>query len=240
MKNDSLEGLKNNYLKLKNTLPEEVKLIAVSKTFPAELVEALYELGHRDFGENKVQELSLKSQKLKHLADIRWHFIGHLQSNKVNELLKVPNLDMIHSVDREKVAEKLNSRLIEQGRSMPILIQVNTSKEESKYGCLTDKAISFATQVDQLQCLEVKGFMTLGKLGGSEEENRHCFKILHQTSKEFEKQTSPKGERAILSMGMTSDWKIAISEGSTCVRIGQAIFGKRSLPDSFYWPSHIK
>ncbi len=202
---------------------------------------AAYNAGQRDFGENKVQELLKKSEALSYLTDIRWHFIGHLQSNKVNQLLGVQNLYMVHTVDREKIARMLNHRLAESGRELKVLIQVNTSREESKYGCSPKQTEGLASFITGMPHLHLVGFMTIGKLGGTTREVGQCFSELKSVAdqiKENFKEQLLRNSWGVqhLSMGMTSDYREAIEEGSTMIRIGQAIFGKRRTPDSEYWP----
>lgn len=218
------------------TLPESVILVAVSKTHGAEQVRLAYQAGQRDFGENKVQELFEKALSLQDLQDIRWHFIGHLQSNKVKLLLRVPNLFMVHSIDRLKTARLMDKHLASEGRSLPILIQVNTSNESSKYGCQAHQSLELIEEIAALKHLRISGLMTIGKLGGGEASARLCFSLLRNLQKDIIKEAKAEVALSHLSMGMTNDYEFAIREGSTIVRIGQAIFGKRMLPDSAYWP----
>lgn len=222
---------------IKQHLPEEVRLIAVSKTFDAAAVREAYLAGQRDFGENKVQELLLKSQTLSDLKDIRWHFIGHLQSNKARDVLRVPHLTMIHSIDRIKIAEILNEKLRQDGRFLDVLIQINTSGENSKYGSSPEKTLELVRHIaDTLPQLRINGVMTIGKLAGSSDEIQQCFSMLRKIAGEINAAAIPNVSMQILSMGMTSDYQIALKEGSNMVRIGQAIFGKRHIPDQHYWP----
>ena len=166
---------------------------------------------------------------------IRWHFIGHLQSNKVKALLMVPNLYMVHSIDRLKIAKLMEKRLTSEERSLRVLIQVNTSGETSKYGCKPEQASQLVDDVTSLTHLQISGLMTIGRLAGGEDSARECFLLLSQLREEIK--TSKAGKKLPhLSMGMTSDYKAALKEGSTMVRIGQAIFGERSTLDSEYWP----
>lgn len=221
---------------IRRQLPHQTTLIAVSKTFDANAVREAYRAGQRDFGENKVQELLSKAKELKDLPDIRWHFIGHLQSNKVKDVLRVPHLAMVQSVDRLKVAQMLSERLEREGRELNVLIQVNTSGEESKYGCTPEEAPSLIHEIAKLPSLHIKGLMTIGKLGGSADETRQCFRVLRTIAAQVEAEDIPGVSMETLSMGMTSDYQSALQEGSNMVRIGQAIFGKRHVPDQYYWP----
>lgn len=222
-----------NLQTLMKQIPSSIKLIAVGKTFSADAIREAYDLGVRDFGENKVQELMQKSEALQDLSDIRWHFIGHLQSNKVKKLLKVKNLVMIHSVDRIKLVNALNKELAAQNRKLDVLIQVNTSKEESKYGCEPSSVAHFARIVAHSSNLNLKGLMTIGLLGGTPEQTAQCFAALKTLQTQLKQSNLTLQE---LSMGMTADCAIAIAQGSTMVRVGQAIFGNRNLPDNYYWP----
>ena len=226
--------MEQNLKALQAKLPEDVALVAVGKTFPVEHIEQAYKLGLRDFGENKVQELYEKATALAHLTDIRWHFIGHLQTNKAKKLLAVPNLYMVHSVDREKVVKTLEKLLAQQTRKIQVLIQVNTSFEQSKYGHSPKGVIDFIETVASSSHLELKGLMTIGKLGGDEQQTKNCFAMLQDIRNQAENAGHPL---EIMSMGMTSDFELAIAQGSNMVRVGQAIFGARAVPDSFYWPS---
>ena len=227
-----MNNIEQRIRRLSSNIPTNVTLIAVSKTFDADAVSSAYQAGQRDFGENKVQELIQKSNALKDLPDIRWHFIGHLQSNKAKPLLDVPNLHMIHSVDRIKIAKRLNRLLQEQERTIKVLVQVNASKEQSKFGCSPSDLESLATEISSFSQLSLQGLMTIGKLGGDKQETTRCFSKLSTLFKTFKTPFNLQH----LSMGMTSDYKIAISEGSTMIRVGRAIFGDRALPDSHYWP----
>ncbi len=225
-----------NLDRIRRHLPRQATLIAVSKTFDANAVREAYHAGQRNFGENKVQELLSKAQEVQDLPDIRWHFIGHLQSNKVKDLLRVPHLATVQSVDRLKVAQLLNERLEREGRELDVLIQVNTSSEESKYGCTPKEAPRLICEIAALPQLHIKGLMTIGKLGGSADEIRKCFRVLRTIAAQVEVEALPGVSMQTLSMGMTSDYEAALKEGSNMVRIGQAIFGKRHLPDQYYWP----
>ncbi|EQC48237.1 pyridoxal phosphate enzyme, YggS-like family protein [Bacteriovorax sp. BSW11_IV] len=143
---------------------------------------------------------------------------------------------MVHSIDRFKVAKMINDKLLSEDRTLDILIQVNTSNEDSKYGCHPLEAKKLVKEISALSQLRIKGLMTIGKLGGTIEETQDCFKTLQDIAKDIKLENIPNVSMDELSMGMTSDYKMAIEYGSTIVRVGQAIFGKRNLPDSHYWP----
>ncbi|ONK79156.1 uncharacterized protein A4U43_C01F3500 [Asparagus officinalis] len=208
---------------------EEVRVVAVGKTKPVSLVRQLYDTGHRYFGENYVQEFIDKAPQLP--ADIQWHFIGHLQTNKVKTLLAaVPNLDMVESVDSEKLANHLNRAVATMGRkALKVLVQVNTSGEESKSGVDPSNCVELAKHV-KLGCpnLVFSGLMTIGmKDYSSTPEN---FKALSNCRTNVCKALGIPEESCELSMGMSGDFEQAIEMGSTNVRIGSTIFGPRMYP----------
>lgn len=209
--------------------PNQVKVVAVSKTKPVPILRQVYEAGHRCFGENYVQELVDKAPQLP--DDIEWHFIGNLQSNKVKPLLTgVPNLDMVESVDDEKIANRLNRVVGDIGRKpLKVLVQVNTSGEESKFGVEPSCCVDLAKYVT-VSCpnLIFSGLMTIGMLDyTSTPEN---FKTLVSCRSEVCKALGIHEEQCELSMGMSADYEQAIEMGSTIVRVGSTIFGAREYP----------
>ncbi|PKA57530.1 hypothetical protein AXF42_Ash020074 [Apostasia shenzhenica] len=209
--------------------PEQVRVVAVSKTKPVSAIRQLYDAGHRVFGENYVQELLEKAPQLP--ADIEWHFIGNLQSNKVKALLAgVSNLDMVESVDDEKIATHLDRAVANLGRkALKVLVQVNTSGEESKHGVEPSGCVELAKHV-MLGCpnLVFAGLMTIGMLDySSTPEN---FKTLCKCRTEVCDALSIPEEQCELSMGMSADFEQAIEMKSTNVRVGSAIFGPREYP----------
>jgi PLP dependent protein len=200
--------------------PAGITLIAVSKTMPAESVREAFRFGLRDFGENRVQELAMKAGELADLP-IRWHLVGHLQTNKVRVVL--PLAAMIHSVDSLHLAQKIHEALA-PGRSIDLLLQVNTSGEESKFGAAPDDLSSLAASISALDRLRVRGLMTLGPLTDDEEAIRRSFRALRELLPVLKKQF-PEAEA--LSMGMSGDFETAIEEGATHIRVGTALFGSR-------------
>lgn len=208
---------------------DDVKLLLATKTVPAEQIITALEAGECLIGENKVQELKEKFDALKHISH-QSHFIGHLQSNKINEVIKYA--DCIQSVDRWSLAEKLQKRLESEHKTMDVFIQVNTSSEQSKFGAEPDNAVHFAEQVSQLDRLQIKGLMTIGLFSAHREQVRACFRLLRELQIEILNRGIPAHE---LSMGMSGDLETAIEEGSTMIRVGTAIFGQRPYPDSYYW-----
>ncbi|QHO18917.1 hypothetical protein HN51_061617 [Arachis hypogaea] len=208
------------------TLPESIRVVAVSKTKPVSMIRQLYDAGHRCFGENYVQEIVDKAPQLP--QDIEWHFIGHLQSNKVKTLLGgVPNLAMFEGVDNQKVANNLDRMVSTLGRNpLKVLVQVNTSGEESKSGIDPSNCVDLAKHVKS-SCpnLVFSGLMTIGRPDyTSTPEN---FKTLSNCRTEVCKALEMPEEQCELSMGMSSDFELAIEMGSTNVRIGSTIFGPR-------------
>ncbi len=211
---------------------DEVKLLLATKTVPAEIIKQALIFENNLIGENKIQELSQKHTLLKN-ESVEFHFIGHLQTNKIKEVLKYANC--IQSIDRIELVQKLNNRLQFEGRSMDVLIQVNTSYEESKFGVSPEKALSFAKEVSQYDTLKVKGLMTIGLFNSEKEKTRKCFKLLSNIRNEIAELALRNVDMMELSMGMSNDLEIAIEEGATIVRVGTAIFGSRIYPDSYYW-----
>lgn len=212
---------------------EEVKLLLATKTVPIEKLQIALQAGETLFGENKVQELRDKFPFIQQYDQVEWHFIGHLQTNKVKDVVKYVTL--IHSVDRLKLGEVLHHQLIKENRSMDILVQVNTSYEESKFGVSPEKALELVEQLSRFDTLNIKGLMTIGKLNATNEETRHCFRLLKSIQSQIKEKKLPRVDMGILSMGMSGDFKVAIEEGATIIRVGTSVFGQRYLPDSYYW-----
>lgn len=216
-----MNNLESAYSEVIGNIGGRTKLICVSKTKPSEMIEKLYNLGQRDFGENKVQELLLKSEELSHLKDIKWHFIGHLQSNKIKQLLSVTNLYSIHSIDRLSLLEMVIAK--KPKNTLHLFIQINTSGESEKGGFETDEEVKVAVDMIQKSLgYHFSGFMTIGKIRTDdfEADARASFSRLQSL-----KQTHfPKAE---LSMGMSSDYEIAIEYDSNWIRVGSKVFGAR-------------
>lgn len=201
--------------------PQSVKLVAVSKTFPVEAVQSAYDAGQRLFGENKVQDLALKNSVLP--QDIEWHMIGHLQSNKAK--LAVENADYIHAVDSLKLLTKIDRLAGELGRRPKILLEVNVSGEESKFGTDTEAVRELAQAASQYENITLVGLMTMAPFDVPEAELRLVFSSLRNLRDDLQDEFGLKLPE--LSMGMSGDFEIAIEEGATMVRIGTSIFGKR-------------
>ena len=203
---------------------EEVTLIAVSKTKPAEMLKEAYDLGVRVFGENKVQELTEKYDLLP--DDIRWHMIGHLQTNKVKYL--IGKTELIHSVDSLKLAKVIEKESEKKECITDILVEVNVAEEESKFGLKMEEVIPFIENAAQFPHINVRGLMTIAPFVENPEKNRTIFADLHKLYVDIKEKNIDNGTVSILSMGMTNDYEVAIEEGATMVRIGTGIFGARN------------
>lgn len=208
---------------IKSQVPKNVQVIAVSKTKPIEDMEVAYSLGIRDFGENKVQEIIEKYDNFH--KDVRWHLIGHLQTNKVKYI--VGKVHLIQSLDSIKLLNKINKAYEEQGITANVLIQINIGREPQKYGILEEELDDLLLEVEKCNAVKVKGLMTIVPKGNTE-ENRIYFKKIYDIYNKLKKESYKNIVMETLSMGMSNDYKIAIEEGSNMVRIGQGIFGERN------------
>lgn len=226
---------------------EEVLLIAVSKTKPIEMLKEAYEAGIREFGENKVQELCDKNEKVKDFEtshnqpesterqpdnstnDIHWHMIGHLQRNKVKYI--VDKVSLIHSVDSLRLAEQIDIEAKKKGILVDILIEINIASEESKFGVKPSEAEELIREISGLSSVRIKGLMTVAPYTENAEENRTYFKKMHQLYVDIKEKNIDNVTMKILSMGMTGDYEVAIEEGSTMVRVGTGIFGERNYSE---------
>ena len=215
-----------------NRDPSEIRLLPVSKTFSAEHVRAIHALGYDCVGENKVLEAKSKYEELKQLSNLKWVLIGHLQRNKVKYVAQF--ISEFHALDRVELAYKLNNALEKEKRIMPVFVQVNTSGESSKYGIQPHELEHFIEQCMPFTYIKIVGLMTLAIHSHVPTEVKQCFQLL-KTLRDQISEKYPEIQR--LSMGMSGDFELAIAEGATDIRIGQAIFGARSKPDSYYWPT---
>ena len=202
---------------------EDVTLIAVSKTKPISMLEEIYNEGIRDFGENKVQELTDKYENME--KDIRWHMIGHLQRNKVKYI--VDKVKLIHSVDSIRLAEAIEQEAAKKNVIVDILIEVNVAEEESKFGLKVEEVIAMVEEISTFSHLRIKGLMTIAPFVEDPEENRSVFARLRKLSVDINEKNIDNVSVEILSMGMTNDYEVAIEEGATMVRVGTGIFGER-------------
>lgn len=210
-----------------------VRLLPVTKTLPAERVRAAFAAGLIEFGENKVQEARTKAKALVDLP-IRWSVIGHLQTNKCKDVARFAS--EFQALDSLKVAEALDQRLQGEGRSLDVFVQVNTSGEPSKFGLPPEAVMGFAGQLTAFAALRVRGLMTLALFSSENARVRQCFRTLRGLQDGLRQSGPQELSFDELSMGMSSDFEIAIEEGATVVRVGQAIFGPRPTADDHYWP----
>ena len=201
----------------------EVTLIAVSKTKPAEMLKEAYDAGVRDFGENKVQEILEKSPQLP--SDIRWHMIGHLQKNKVRQV--IDKVVMIHSVDSVALAEQIEKEAAKRELDIDILLEVNVAGEESKFGFAPEEVEEAIRAISVLPHVHIKGLMTIAPFVENSEENRDVFKKLYQLNVDMKSKNIDNVNMTVLSMGMTGDYEVAIEEGAGMIRVGTGIFGVR-------------
>lgn len=218
--------------------PKEVKLLMATKTVSTDRIKIALQTGQTLIAENKVQEVKEKYEDLKNIPHTS-HFIGHLQTNKIKDILKY-GVQCVQSVDRLDLAEKLHQKLLAEGREMDILIQVNTSNEESKFGVSPENTLDLVKEISTLSTLKIKGLMTIGLFSSDEERVRTCFQLLKSLQQKITNLNLPNVEMKELSMGMSGDLEIAIQEGATIVRVGTAIFGERIYPDSYYWNEQNK
>lgn len=203
---------------------EDITLIAVSKTKPLEAIEEIQKYGIKEFGENKVQELT---DKFEHIATpVHWHMIGHLQRNKVKYL--VNKVCLIHSVDSIRLAEQIEKEAAKSNRVLDILIEVNIAKEDTKFGLMKEEVETFIRTIAKFEHIKVRGLMTSAPYVDDPEENRMYFRELFELFVDIKQKNIDNISMDTLSMGMTNDFEVAIEEGATMVRIGTAIFGKRN------------
>lgn len=204
--------------------PEDITLIAVSKTKPVSSIREIYDCGIREFGENKVQEICQKSEELP--EDIHWHMIGHLQRNKVKSV--IGRVKLIHSVDSVRLAEQISREAVKRNIHAEILLEVNVAKEETKYGFRAEEAEEALRNIALLPGLSVRGLMTSAPFTDEAENNRQYFKYLRQLCVDLKSKNIDNTSMDFLSMGMTGDFEVAIEEGATHIRVGTAIFGERN------------
>ncbi|MBQ5481411.1 MAG: YggS family pyridoxal phosphate-dependent enzyme [Bacteroidales bacterium] len=213
-------SIADNIRKLKSELPSTVELVAVSKFKPVEAIREAYEAGQRSFGENRPQELAAKAPQLP--ADIVWHFIGHLQTNKVK--MVVPYAHLIHSVDSERLLAEIDKAARAAGKVMDCLLEIHIAEEQTKQGFTPDEAVALAKEAGRYPNIRLRGVMGMATFTDDREQVRREFRSLKAVS---ERLSFLPGCDTV-SMGMSGDWPIAVEEGTTIVRIGTAIFGKRN------------
>ncbi len=212
----------------------DVRLLAVSKTVDEAHVRMAYAAGCRWLGENKVQEACAKWQAMADLEDLRWSVIGHLQTNKARQVARFAS--EFQALDSLRVAAALDRHLQALGRGLDVLVQVNSSGEASKYGLAPDEVPAFLRQLPAFSALRVRGLMTLAALSDDAVRVRGCFALMRRLRERLRHDAPDGTDIQELSMGMSGDYALAVEEGATVVRVGQAIFGARATPDSDYWP----
>jgi hypothetical protein len=207
--------------------PDEITLIAVSKTVQPELIHEAYNSGIRQLGESRVQEFAGKSEALRDLRDADWHMIGHLQTNKASAAVKL--FTSVDSVDSLRLAEKLNSEAEKLGKDLPVLIEINIGREPEKKGLVPDSEEmgELLHSASRLEHLKFQGLMTVPPFSQDPEKTRPYFRRLRELGERITAKNIPSLKVSVLSMGMSHDFEVAIEEGSTCVRVGTAIFGVR-------------
>ncbi|NLY43966.1 MAG: YggS family pyridoxal phosphate-dependent enzyme [Clostridiaceae bacterium] len=231
-----MDKLKENIINIKNRIAraaqkagrsaDEITLVAVTKTVAPDIINQAIELGIRNIGENKVQELLSKYDVIERKGDVHWHLIGHLQTNKVKYI--VDKVDLIHSVDSIRLAEEINKRAQKINRVVDILIQVNVSQESSKFGIEVSQCDEIIRHISALPYIRIKGLMTIAPFTQDPEEVRPYFRMLRNLSIDIKQKKYDNVSMEYLSMGMTGDFEVAIEEGANLVRIGTAIFGERN------------
>lgn len=206
---------------------EDILLLAVTKTIDIPRIKQAVDYGLTQLGENKVQEIMDKYDTLG--PDVKWHLIGHLQTNKVKYI--IDKVDLIHSVDSIKLAQEINKRAEQKNKVMNILIEVNIAEEESKFGVKPEEIENLIAEISQMKNICVKGLMTVAPFVENSEENRNYFSQMKQLLVDINAKNMNNVNMDVLSMGMTNDYEVAIEEGATIVRIGTGIFGKRIYPN---------
>ncbi len=217
--------------------PAGVRLLPVSKTKDEASIRLSYAAGCRMLGENKPQEAYKKWEAMADLADLQWSVIGHLQTNKAKLVARFAA--EFQALDSLRVAEALDRRLQAEGRALDVFVQVNTSGEASKYGLPPNEVAAFLKALPAYTALRVRGLMTLALFSAETARVRQCFVRLRELRNTLRQEAPSEIALKELSMGMSGDYEIAIEEGATVVRVGQAIFGARSTPDAHYWPSAV-
>ncbi len=226
MVRENLFAVEQNIIKVckqSNRDPKEVTLIAVSKTKPREMIEEAILCGKKEFGENKAQEMKEKCDALP--KELKWHFIGHLQTNKVKYV--VGRAFLIHSVDSYHLAEAIEAESAKKDVISHILIEVNVAQEETKFGLKPEETLALIEKIAKLKHIRIEGLMTIAPFVENPEENRSVFRKLKELSVDIAGKNIDNVSMSVLSMGMTNDYEVAVEEGATHVRVGTGIFGER-------------
>ncbi len=219
-----MKNIEENIKKIMDKLPAGVRLVAAAKTRSSEEIEEAIHAGVKTIGENYIQEAEKAFETIGN--KVKWHFIGHLQKNKVKKAVKI--FDMIETVDSYPLAREINEKCILISKIMPILIEINSGREEQKFGVLPEEALDLIKEISLLSHIKVKGLMTMGPPFGNPEDSRPYFKETKKLFDEIKAKELPNVEMNDLSMGMTNSFQIAIEEKANIVRIGTLIFGERS------------
>ena len=214
-------NIADNTKKIRASIPESVELVAVSKTKSNEEIMEAYDVGQRVFGENKVQDMTVKNESLP--KDIRWHMIGHVQTNKVKYM--APYVDLIHGVDSFKLLKEVNKQAAKNERIISCLLQIHIAEEATKFGLSPDECKEVVIQAEALENITIKGLMGMATFTDNVSQIEREFKSLKEL---YEDLKSDNKDFDILSMGMSGDYELAIKEGSTMIRVGSKIFGERN------------
>jgi pyridoxal phosphate enzyme (YggS family) len=220
--------IEENVRKILEELPAGVQLVAAAKTRTAEEIARAVDAGVRIIGENYVQEAQEARTAVGSRA--KWHFIGHLQTNKVKKAVEV--FDMIETVDSLKLATEIDKRCAKIGKTMPVLIEINSGRESQKFGVLPEKTLELIQNLADFQNIRVKGLMTMGPFSGNPEDARPYFTVTRRLFDQIKELELPQTDLIFLSMGMTNSYRVAIEEGANIVRIGTKIFGERAGTDN--------
>jgi PLP dependent protein len=220
----SIDQLAKRLEQIRSTLPETVKLIAVTKQVPVEAIRAAYQLGIRDFGESRIQEAAAKQEQLQNLQDITWHLIGHLQTNKAAKGLE--QFHWIHSLDSLKLARRLNQLAAERPTKPKLCLQVKIVPDPNKYGWTVPELLDALPELSQCQHLDIIGLMTIPPYGLPEAETLAIFQQARKLAHQIRQQSSLQIQE--LSMGMSGDYMLAVQAGATMVRLGSTLFGQRA------------
>jgi hypothetical protein len=221
-----VETIKNNYLKVKQEIPEDIRIVVAAKTRTPDEIKAVAEAGCKIIGENYVQEAQNMKESLGRKSNsLKWHMIGHLQTNKVKKAVEI--FDMIETLDSLKLAAEINKRAKEIEKVMPVLVEINSGQEEQKTGITPDKAIDFINDISLLNNIKIQGLMTMGPRFGNPEDSREFFKKTRELFNKIKGLNIANVQMKYLSMGMSNTYKIAIEEGSNIIRPGSVVFGAR-------------
>ncbi|WP_017653416.1 YggS family pyridoxal phosphate-dependent enzyme [Fortiea contorta] len=221
-----ISSISERIVKIRSALPLSVRLIAVSKTVPAEIIRSAYAAGIRDFAESRIQEAAAKQAELQDLSDITWHFIGHLQSNKAKKALE--QFQWIHSVDNLSLAQRLNQLAQQLGVHPQVCLQVKILPDPHKSGWSVPELLVDLPAINQCKNLQIQGLMTIPPLGLDNAEILNVFNSTRQLAKEIQQQNWSHIKMEHLSMGMSGDYHLALQAGTTMVRLGTILFGDRS------------